>query len=274
MIEDLVTDLARRIQGKYYGKYRGMVDDNADPDELGRLKLRVPSVLGAEVTDWAMPCLPFGGTAGHGWFVIPENKALVWVEFEEGDLRRPIWTGTFWQKKGDTPADAQKKPPTTRLLQTPAGHIFQLDDESGKEHIRLHHAGGAELLIDENGSITITDQAGNALTLDSSGEQITLADTHSNALTMSSSGIKIEDGNQNAIELASSGVTISSGGKIVLDATAVLLGGSGGEPVLKGSAFLKAFSTHVHTAAAPGSPTSPPTLPPDPSTLSNAVKTR
>jgi uncharacterized protein involved in type VI secretion and phage assembly len=276
-MEDLITDLTRRVRSKYYGKYRGFVVSNEDPDQLGRLQLQIPSVLGVEVTDWALPCVPFGGTAGLGWFVIPEKKAQVWVEFEEGELRRPIWTGTFWQKKGNTPKDAQKATPTTRLLQTAAGHILQFDDEAGKEQVRLHHAGGAELRIDENGTITITDQAKNVITLDASGKKIALADTHNNAVTMSSSGVKIEDGNQNAVELGASGVTISAKGQIVLDGKVVLLGGSGGEPVIKGQSFLDLFVAHVHTAAAPGSPTSPP-MPPTPAsaptTLSTAVQTK
>jgi uncharacterized protein involved in type VI secretion and phage assembly len=270
--DDLITDLARRAQDKHYGKYRGFVASNEDPDQLGRLQLRIPSVLGTEVTDWALPCLPFGGTAGLGWFVIPEQDAQVWVEFEEGELRRPIWVGTFWQKSGDAPADAQKTPPTTRLLQTPAGHILQLDDEDSKEHIRLHHAGGAELLIDENGTITITDQAGNTITLDADQEQISIADTNDNALTMTATGVKIEDGNDNSIEFAPSGVTISSAGQIVLDATTVQLGGAGGEPVIKGTSFLALFATHVHTAA--GSPTTPPTAQGESTTMSTTVLTK
>ena len=175
-----------------FGKYRGFVASNKDPDQLGRLQLLIPSVLGTEVTNWALPCLPFGGSAGVGWFAIPEQDAQVWVEFEEGELRRPIWVGTFWQKSGDAPADAQKTPPTTRLLQTPAGHILQFDDEDSKEQIRLHHAGGAELLIDENGTITITDQAGNTITLDADQQQIAIADTNDNAITMTATAVKIE----------------------------------------------------------------------------------
>jgi uncharacterized protein involved in type VI secretion and phage assembly len=272
--DDLITNLARRAQDKYYGKYRGFVASNKDPDQLGRLRLRIPSVLGTEVTDWALPCLPFGGTAGLGWFLIPEQDAQVWVEFEEGELRRPIWVGTFWQKRGDTPAAAQKTPPTTRLLQTPAGHILQLDDEDSKKQIRLHHAGGAELLIDENGTITITDQANNSITLDADQKRISIADTNHNAITMSATGIKIEDGNHNSIGLAPSGVKISSAGQIVLDAKTVQLGGAGGEPVIKGTSFLTLFATHVHTASGPGSPTSPPTPQGESTTLSTTVLTK
>jgi hypothetical protein len=171
-------------------------------------------------------------------------------------------------------ADAQKTPPTTRLLQTPAGHILQFDDEDSKEHIRLHHAGGAELLIDENGTISITDQAGNTITLDAGQEQISIADTNDNAITMSATGVKIEDGNDNSIEFAPSGVTISSAAQIVLDAKIVQLGGAGGEPVIKGASFLTLFATHVHTAAGPGSPTTPPLPQGEPTTLSTTVLTK
>jgi uncharacterized protein involved in type VI secretion and phage assembly len=272
--DQLLTDLARKAQDKYYGKYRGFVASNEDPDQLGRLQLRIPSVLGTAVTDWALPCLPFGGTAGLGWFVIPEQHAQVWVEFEEGELRRPIWVGTFWQKAEDIPEDARKTPPTTRLLQTPSGHLLQLDDEEGSEQLRLHHAGGAELLIDANGTITITDQARNTITLDADQGQISIVDSNHNAITMSATGVTIEDGNDNAIAMAASGVTISSAGQIVLDAKVVQLGGVGGEPVIKGASFLTLFATHVHTAATPGSPTTPPIPQGESTTLSTTVLTK
>ena len=60
-----------------------------------------PGWLGDEVvTGWAMPCVPYGGSVDLGFTFIPEVKAGVWIEFEEGDLEFPLWVGTFWSKPG------------------------------------------------------------------------------------------------------------------------------------------------------------------------------
>jgi len=267
-MEEILTDILRRVQGKYYGKYRGFVHDNKDPEKRGRLRVRIPSVLGAQATDWALPCVPFGGSTGFGWFAIPENDAQIWVEFEEGDVRHPIWTGTFWQQAGDPPADGQKDQPTTRILQTVAGHILQFDDEEGAERVLVQHRGGAAIVIDENGTITVTDQAGNAATLDADEESIRLEDASGNVVTMDSDGVTISDANDNTIELGASGIKLSAQ-QIVLDAQVVEIGGSGGEPVIKGTSFIKAFMLHAH-----GPPGSPPTTPLDPTILSTGVQTK
>lgn len=253
MLQDLVRDLLRR----QYGKHRGFVTDNADPQQRARIKVRVPSVLGDQETDWALPCLPFGGLPGQGSFAVPEVGAQVWVEFEEGDLQRPIWTGTFWQQEGDAPEDAARQEPTTRLLQTPGGHILQLDDEQGNERFRLYHPSGAELTIDAQGVVTLTDPAGSVLTLDGAAGQAALEDGNGNSLRMGPTGTNIEDASGNAIEMAPSGLKVT-GTQVTVEGSLVLLGGTVGEPLIKGSTFLTLFATHVHTTTAPGSPTSPP----------------
>src|SRR6185295_17032954 len=156
-MEELLTQVAQQVQRMAWGKYRGFVVDNADPEKRARLRLIVPSVLAAETTGWALPCLPFGGLADQGWFAVPEVDAQVWVEFEEGDVSRPVWTGTFWQKSGDPPAEAAVDPPTTRLLKTPSGHLVELDDKEGEERFFLSHPKGAEIEIDKEGTVMVTD---------------------------------------------------------------------------------------------------------------------
>ena len=43
---------------EFYGKYRGTVVSNLDPDFKGRITAMVPDVLGLVPTTWATPCVP------------------------------------------------------------------------------------------------------------------------------------------------------------------------------------------------------------------------
>jgi len=88
----------------YFGKYRGRVENNIDPMQMGRVQVSVPAVLGTGTLSWAMPCAPFAGP-GVGFFAIPPVHANVWVEFEGGNTDFPIWSGCFWAI-GDTPIPA------------------------------------------------------------------------------------------------------------------------------------------------------------------------
>lgn len=95
---------------QYYGKYRGKVENNVDPQLMGRIQVSCPAVLGGGRMSWAMPSAPYAGS-GVGFFAIPPNGANVWVEFEGGNTDFPIWSGCFWAI-GDLPPDVaipQKK---------------------------------------------------------------------------------------------------------------------------------------------------------------------
>jgi len=92
--DDLNDELLDWVRGHFFGKYRGTVSDNADPANRGRIKVKVPSVLGT-VESWAMPCVPYAGQ-NVGFYSLPANGTGVWVEFEAGDPSYPIWTGCFW----------------------------------------------------------------------------------------------------------------------------------------------------------------------------------
>ncbi len=271
-MEETVLRLARQVETKRYGKYRGCVIDNQDPEKRARLKLTIPSVLGDQESDWALPCVPFGGSAAVGFFAVPQVDAAVWVEFEEGDIHRPIWTGTFWQQSDDVPEDAAKDEPTTRLIRTPAGHILQFDDAAGQEQFRLHHPSEAEMIIDSDGAITLTDASENRVQLDAGGSAIVVEDANGNAINMSSSGVVVQDANGNKIEMAASGIKVE-GQMVTIQGSMVNLGGEGGEPLIKGTSFLTLFATHIHTSPFMGAPTSPPIPQGEMSTLSTKVMT-
>jgi Type VI secretion system/phage-baseplate injector OB domain len=79
----------------FYGKYRGSVEQNVDPLQMGRLQVSVPAVLGGGRLSWAMPSVPYAGPQ-VGFLAIPPVRANVWIEFEGGDPDYPIWSGCFW----------------------------------------------------------------------------------------------------------------------------------------------------------------------------------
>jgi uncharacterized protein involved in type VI secretion and phage assembly len=149
-LEELVVGLHQDATSRFYGKYRGKVVNAEDPEKLGRIQALVPEVYGdTETSPWAMPAAPFAGSQ-HGFVFIPELEDGVWIEFEAGDISRPIWTGGWWGD-GELPAPGA---PKTRAIVTTAGHKFVLDDD-GKE-IQLLHSGGAELkMTDSDISLTI-----------------------------------------------------------------------------------------------------------------------
>jgi hypothetical protein len=101
---------------RFHGKYRGSVEGNIDPMQLGRVQVSVPAVLGDGRLSWAMPCVPYAGD-GVGLFAVPPVGANVWVEFEGGDPASPILAGCFWGN-GQTPQGAGL--PTSKVFKTDA----------------------------------------------------------------------------------------------------------------------------------------------------------
>lgn len=79
---------------RYYGKYRGMVMQPFDPQTGGRVVASV-TVGGVPLQVVADACMPFGGP-GMGLFGVPPAGAGVWIEFVEGDLNKPVWSGCWW----------------------------------------------------------------------------------------------------------------------------------------------------------------------------------
>lgn len=79
----------------YYGKYRAKVQSVNDPEKRGRIRVLCPKLLGNAVSNWCEPCIPVAYNYG-GDFAVPKVGETVWVEFEAGDVNRPIYTGGWW----------------------------------------------------------------------------------------------------------------------------------------------------------------------------------
>jgi hypothetical protein len=75
---------------RFYGVYRGTVFNTNDPQNLGRLQVKIPQILADQATQWAWPVEKYGTDTA-----VPSVGQGVWVVFEGGDPSYPIWIGTF-----------------------------------------------------------------------------------------------------------------------------------------------------------------------------------
>lgn len=137
---------------KYYGKYRGVVLNNVDPLLEGRLLVQVPDVAGLAPTTWATPCVPIAGIQ-YGMVAIPINGSGVWVEFEHGDPKYPIWVGCFWGSAAEIPALHRRTPPGVPAitLQTPSLNGITISDLPGAAGGIVLQSGTTMIQISQDG---------------------------------------------------------------------------------------------------------------------------
>jgi uncharacterized protein involved in type VI secretion and phage assembly len=129
---------------EFYGKYRGIVTDNDDPNHLGRVRVKVQDVLGDQESGWALPAMAYAGD-GVGLYLIPPVDAFVWVEFEHGNPDYPIWTGCFWGGRDQLPASPVS--PDIKVLKTDSATIT-LDDSESSVTIET---GNLKIVMDDQG---------------------------------------------------------------------------------------------------------------------------
>jgi hypothetical protein len=151
---------------QFFGKYRGQVENNIDPQMMGRVQVSVPAVLGEGSLSWAMPCVPFAGS-GVGFFMIPPSGANVWVEFEGGDPDYPIWSGCFWGlgEAPAVPAIAEMK-----VIKTD-GVTITINDLPGVGGIKIETTLGAKIELGPTG-ITIDNGMGGSISM--TGPQVSV----------------------------------------------------------------------------------------------------
>lgn len=138
---------------KFIGKFRGSVVNNEDPKKIGRIQALVPEVSNLMLSNWAMPCFLVGGMQ-TGVFSIPQIGAGVWIEFEQGDLNYPIWTGFFYGTAAEIPTLAQMVLPGVSgiTLQTTAQNGIVISDMQGPMGgIMLMSSNGAKIIVNDTG---------------------------------------------------------------------------------------------------------------------------
>lgn len=140
---------------RFFGKHRGVVTDNQDPSNLGRIRAKVNEVLQDVDTGWALPSLPYSGN-GSGFFRVPPVGAGVWIEFEAGDVSRPIWSGCWWAD-GQLPSDqdGNSATPDFYIVRTESGLIVSLNDSSHTVSISDQNGSNLMKIEVDQGQITV-----------------------------------------------------------------------------------------------------------------------
>lgn len=235
-IMDQSKDMSRAKQGGNI--LIGVVTDNKDPENMGRVKVKYPTLTEDHTSHWARMVSPMAGK-GRGLFILPEIDDEVLVAFEHGDIHRPYIIGMLWNGQDGLPETGVHGSGNVidrRVFYSRIGHKMSFNDKDGKGDITLTTKGNNSFTMDDKESkISVTTAGGHLFTLDdgknnkniiaktTSGHQIVLSDKDNTIIVKDKSGNnKITIGsNDNSIKMECNGnFTINSKGKVSIEGKA------------------------------------------------------
>jgi hypothetical protein len=154
------------IDERFLAIYDGTVVNNADPEKLGRVRVRIPGLIEPE-SGWAEPVGKAGGSAQRGEFDVPEVGAFVTVQFLMGNPDRPKYQLGHWGKPGgksEAPTYlanvSAKDAHLVRVVETRSFDIV-MDSRTGKAQLilRFDPAGNGTLMRLKDKLIQLGDNA-------------------------------------------------------------------------------------------------------------------
>ena len=124
---------------RYTALYVGHIVDQADPERLGRVRVQIPGLI-EPASAWAFPLGTVGGgSAGRGFFAVPELGAEVGVLFHQGDPDHPYYLSGHWGRPeggSEVPGPARglsaSETPQVRVFET-GRFLLVFDDRPGQE---------------------------------------------------------------------------------------------------------------------------------------------
>ena len=149
----------RKDSFAYSGIYRGEVVSTADPDQVGRIRVRVFGIFEDTIATanlpWAVPAQAVftGSGSGYGRWAVPEVGTHVFVFFEGQDVYQPVYFAEAPSKVYGQPTERTTNYPTRKVLKTANGIVIYIDDTA--KVIQLTHPSGKSLQMDGSGNITI-----------------------------------------------------------------------------------------------------------------------
>lgn len=151
---------------RFFGVTVGIVTNNQDPEELGRVKVKFPWLSELDEGHWARVLTPMAGSNQdtnqvYGMYYLPEVDTEVLVAFEQGNIEFPYILGALWSGK-DKPFKTNSDGKNNhRTLKSRSGHTIQLDDTQDDEKIEIIDGSGKNRIVisTRENTVTITGDA-------------------------------------------------------------------------------------------------------------------
>lgn len=164
---------------RFHGVVVGVVTNNRDPQNLGRVKVRFPWLTNDEESHWARVATLMAGKE-RGSFFLPEVDDEVLLAFEHGSIDHPFIIGGLWNGVDQPPETNQNGQNNIRKIRSRSGHeiIFDDNDTEMAEKVIIHTKSGHQIVLDDSigrEKIEICDKTGNnRITIDSVQNKMSL----------------------------------------------------------------------------------------------------
>jgi uncharacterized protein involved in type VI secretion and phage assembly len=144
---DALDNSEKQESQRIYGVVIGIVTNNQDPDELGRVSF--PWRGDDNESHWARIASPMAGNQ-RGMVFLPEVNDEVLVAFENGNIDYPYILGALWNGKDSPPETNSDGKNNIRKIKSRSGHELIFNDDNGKEKIEIISKGGSKISIDDS----------------------------------------------------------------------------------------------------------------------------
>jgi len=203
---DMLTNGQQASDGdRMVGVAVGIVTNNKDPENLGRVRVKFPWFSENDESEWARVATLMGGK-DRGTLFLPEVDDEVVVAFEQGDMRRPYIVGALWNGVDTPPKEFTNDGKNNlRLIKSRSGHLIKLDDTDGGEKIEVIDKSGKNSIVIDAKENTITITADKDIVLKAPQGKISL---ESKEIELkSSAAAKVEAGSEMTLK-ASATMTV------------------------------------------------------------------
>lgn len=178
IVDLLVTGEEQRARSNTVnGVALGIVTDNKDPENMGRVKIKLPWLSEQDVTHWVRIATLMAGKE-RGSYFLHEVGDEVLVAFDHGDISHPYVIGALWNKADAPPESNSDGKNNIRQICSRSGHKITLDDTANQEKVEILTKAGHKIVLDDSTGqekLEIVDEAGsNFIKIDSVQNSISI----------------------------------------------------------------------------------------------------